>query len=546
MAFTELLERVGGLGRFQVLQMAALVVPIMWLTVQNMIENFSGAVPAHRCWVPLLDNSSATPGARDPEALLAVSIPPGPAQGPHPCRRFRQPQWQLLGANATATNWSEAAMEPCVDGWVYDRSTFTSTIVAQWDLVCDSQALRPMSQSIYLSGILVGAAMCGQAADRFGRRLMLTWNYLQVAVAGTVAAFAPTFPVYCLFRFLVAFAVAGVMMNTGTLLMEWTSARVLAMTLNALGFSFGQVLTGALAYGVRDWAWLQLVASIPFFLCFLYSWWLAESARWLLITGKLERGLQELRRVAAFNRKGGMGSALTMEVLLTAMREELSAARDPASLGTLLRTPGLRLRACISTLCWFAFGFSFYGLALDLQALGSNLFLLQGLLGVADIPGKMLTLLLLDRAGRRPTQAAALVLAGLCILANTLVPLELGVLRSALALLGLVSLGSTFTSVTIYSGELFPTVLRMTAVGLGQMAARAGAILGPLVRMLGTISSALPLLAYGAVPLLSGLAAVLLPETRGLPLPDTLQDVQLVKKAAKGAQEQRVLKSTHF
>lgn len=52
---------------------------------------------------------------------------------------------------------------------------------------------------------------------RFGRKLVLTWSYLQLAVWGTVTAFAPTFPVYCLFRFLAAFAIAGIMMNTSTL-----------------------------------------------------------------------------------------------------------------------------------------------------------------------------------------------------------------------------------------------------------------------------------------------------------------------------------------
>nr|XP_011732952.1 solute carrier family 22 member 12 isoform X2 [Macaca nemestrina] len=269
MAFSELLDLVGGLGRFQVLQTVALMVSIMWLSTQSMLENFSAAVPSHRCWVPLLDNSTAqagVPGGLTPEALLAVSIPPGPNQGPHQCRRFRQPQWQILDPNATATSWSEADTEPCVDGWVYDRSIFTSTIVAKWNLVCDSHALKPMAQSIYLAGILVGAAACGPASDRFGRRLVLTWSYLQMAVMGTAAAFAPTFPVYCLFRFLLAFAVA---------VMEWTAAqaRPLVMTLNSLGFSFGHGLTAAVAYGVRDWTLLQLVVSVPFFLCFLYSWW---------------------------------------------------------------------------------------------------------------------------------------------------------------------------------------------------------------------------------------------------------------------------------
>ncbi|EFB26242.1 hypothetical protein PANDA_004840, partial [Ailuropoda melanoleuca] len=531
MEFSELLDQVGGLGRFQVLQMVALVVPIMWLTTQGMLENFSAAVPSHRCWVPLLDNSTAqasVPGPLGPKDLLTVSIPMGPNQEPHQCRRFRQPQWQLLDPNATATNWSEAATEPCVDGWVYDRSTFTSTIVAKWDLVCDSHALKPMAQSIYLSGILVGAAVCGHTSDRFGRRLVLTWNYLQMAVWGTAAAFAPTFPVYCLFRFLAAFGVAGIMMNTSTLLMEWTSARAraLAMTFNSLGFSFGQVLMAAVAYGVRDWALLQLAVSAPFFLCFVYSWWLAESARWLLITGRLERGLRELRRVAAINGKRAVEDTLTTEVLLSAMQEELSVGQAPASLGALVCTPGLRLRTCVSTLCWFAFGFTFYGLALDLQALGSSIFLLQVLIGVVDIPAKIGSLVLLNRLGRRPTQAGSLVLSGLCILANMLVPYEMGALHSTLAVLGLGGLGAGFTCISVYTGELFPTVLRMTAVGLGQMAARGGAILGPLVRLLAVLGRSLPLLAYGGVPVLSGLAALLLPETQSLPLPDTIQDVQ--------------------
>ncbi|XP_077718363.1 solute carrier family 22 member 12 isoform X4 [Canis aureus] len=384
---------------------------------------------------------------------------------------------------------------------------------------------------------------------RFGRRLVLTWNYLQMAMSGTAAAFAPTFPVYCLFRFLVAFAVAGVMMNTGTLLIEWTStrARALAMTLNTLGFSFGQVLMATVAYGVRDWALLQLVISVPFFLCFVYSWWLAESARWLLITGRLEQGLRELRRVAAINGKGAVEDSLTTEVLLSAMQEELSAGQAPSSLNALFCMPRLGLRTCISTLCWFAFGFTFYGLALDLQALGSNIFLLQALIGVLDIPAKIGTLLLLSRLGRRPTQAVSLVLSGLCILANTLVPYELGALRSALAVLGLAGLGAAFTCISIFTGELFPTVLRMTAVGLGQMAARGGAILGPLVRLLGVHGHSLPLLVYGAVPVLSGLVALLLPETQSLPLPDTIQDVQnQAKKATQSTLGPMVLKSTHL
>ena len=51
-------------------------------------------------------------------------------------------------------------LHPCLSG-------LSSPLLSrQWDLVCDSHALKPMAQCIYLSGILVGAAVLGQVSDR--------------------------------------------------------------------------------------------------------------------------------------------------------------------------------------------------------------------------------------------------------------------------------------------------------------------------------------------------------------------------------------------
>lgn len=63
------------------------------------------------------------------------------------------------------------------------------------------------------------------ACRRFGRRRVLTWIHLQVAVAATAAAFAPTFSMYCLFRFLAAFTVVGTTLNTFILHRSPTLAR---------------------------------------------------------------------------------------------------------------------------------------------------------------------------------------------------------------------------------------------------------------------------------------------------------------------------------
>lgn len=73
-------------------------------------------------------------------------------------------------------------------------------------------------------------------------------------------------------------------------------------------------------------------------------------------------------------------------------------------------------------------------------------------------------------------------------------------------------------------------------------------MLGPLVRLLGVYGSWLPLLVYGVVPVLSGLSALLLPETKNLPLPDTIQDIQKhsVKKVTHDTPDSSVLMSTRL
>ncbi|XP_074132498.1 solute carrier family 22 member 12 [Sminthopsis crassicaudata] len=549
MAFAELLEQVGSLGRFQIFQIFSLVFPIVFLTSHNLLENFTAAIPPHRCRVPLLDNATApanVTGSLEPEALLRAFIPLDKYQKPEKCRRFLHPQWQLLELNMLDPNASEAGTESCLDGWVYDHSNFTSSIVSEWDMVCDWLFLKPMTQSIYMAGIMIGALIYGPMSDRFGRRLVLSCCYLQLAISGTCAAFAPNFSLYCSFRFLSAFAVAGILMNTGTLLMEWTrtQARARVMTINALGFSFGQALLSGVAYAIRDWSILQLTMSVPFFLFFLSSWWLAESARWLIIMGKTDRGLHALRKVAGFNGKKDARDTLTTEIVLATMQEDLTAAKAQHSMVDLFRTPELRKRFGCMLFLWFTFGFTFYGLALDMQSLGSNIFLLQVLFGAIDIPNKMGAFFAMNRLGRRVTQAGSFLLAGLCILVNTVVPQELQTLRVTLAVLGIGFVGSAFTTATVYSSELFPTVLRMTAMGGCQMLARLGSSLGPLVRLLGQVSPLLPLFVYGGVPVLAGLTALLLPETLSLPLPDTIHDVE---SRVKGAEpEQSPVKSTPF
>ncbi|XP_051049733.1 solute carrier family 22 member 11 [Phodopus roborovskii] len=548
MAFEELLDRAGGVGLFQVLQVCTLFLPTLSLPFHMLLENFSAAVPDHRCWTHILDNSSEVFTNLTHEALLAISIPPGPNLKPHQCRRFRHPQWQLLDPSATAANGSEAATEPCLDGWVYDHSTFTTTIVTRWDLVCTSQSLKPLGQAIYMTGLLVGSMFWGFLSHRMGRKPMLSWCFLQVAMGSAGATLAPNFFVYCVLRFLTAFGLAGAILAQSTLVVEWstTHRRDVIMIILSCISSTGHIVLAGLAFALRDWRNLQLAVSIPFLASFLLSWWLPESARWLIIIGQPEKALQELHKVARINGHKEAKKTLTTEVLTSNMDREES--KTQGSVLDLFRQPVICQRICAMTVVNFSLMLSYYGLVLDLQSLGGNIFLLQTLFGVMDFLSRSTTILLLRFLGRRMTLVGFQALVGLCISANALVPQDLQTLRVALAILGKSFLGICLASLPMYKAELFPTVLRVTTTAFLNSVGRLGSIMGPLIKMASQVLPLLPPLTYGALPIASSLVFLLfLPETQGIPLPDTIQDLEGRSSTAKNSkQEVVIMESTWF
>ena len=70
----------------------------------------------------------------------------------------------------------------------------------------------------------------------------------------------------------------------------------------------------------------------------------------------------------------------------------------------------------------FSTSFAYYGLAMDLQGFGVDIYLSQLVFGAVDIPAKLASVLAISCVGRRVAQAGSLALAGICILANIAVP----------------------------------------------------------------------------------------------------------------------------
>ncbi|KAJ7322123.1 hypothetical protein JRQ81_018410 [Phrynocephalus forsythii] len=252
-----------------------------------------------------------------------------------------------------------------------------------------------------------------------------------------------------------------------------------------------QTILAGLAYALQDWKSLQVSISTPVFALFFFLWVLPESPRWLVTKGKLKPEKKT-----------------TSESILE-----------------LFTNPHLRKVTFLMSSIWFANSLTYYGLSLNVGSFGLDIYLTQLIFGAVEVPARFSTLFLMQWQGRRKCQALCLLVGGVVCLLITVVPKDLPVMRTVLAIIGKFTISGSFMTSYVYSTELFPTVIRQTGVGLCQMAARLAGIISPLARLLENYHVSIPVLIFGSTAVVGGILSFFLPETGGTELPDHIQDV---------------------
>lgn len=88
---------------------------------------------------------------------------------------------------------------------------------------------------------------------------------------------------------------------------------------------------------------------------------------------------------------------------------------------------------------------------------------------------------------------------------------------------GKVAVQGAFNILYIFTSELYPTVIRNTAVGVTSMVARFGSGLSSYIALLSNISLPIvPMIIFAVFSLFAGMLVFVLPETSEKPLPETL------------------------
>ncbi|KAL3063417.1 hypothetical protein OYC64_003060 [Pagothenia borchgrevinki] len=525
MNFDSLLSEINGFGTFQIQLVLIQALSRVTLPCHFLLNNFMAAVPDHHC--NILGDGGLFGNLTQEQKL---GIPAGPDGTPSSCLMFTKPQYEhLAGFNSS----DEAFTVQCQKGWVYDNSTYKSTLATEWDLVCSRKGMNKATATIFFIGVMLGAPLFGFLSDRFGRRPLLLVSYLGTMIFAVWSAFSTSYVMFTIMRFLTGMALAGISIISIALNVEWFGIehRTFSGVIISLDWTIGNFLLVGIAYFVKDWRMLILAVTSPLILAVIAWRWLPESARWLLANGKADAAHYYITQCAKTNNRTKVMATVTPAELLQAAQVE--NRENKYSIVDLFKTPNIRKLSICLGIVWYGVAFTYYGISLNITGFGLNPYLTQFIFASIEMPMKVAVYFYLEKIGRRSGEVGALLSTGLCLFINLFVAKDKWIVRTVVAVLGKSLSEASFTIVFLYTTELFPTVVRQNGLGFTSFIARLGVSISPLVMLLEDVWHLLPAVTYCAVAVGSGLVASLLPETLNTCLPECIEDIEKPSKRSR-------------
>ncbi|XP_076444017.1 uncharacterized protein LOC143282301 [Babylonia areolata] len=527
-------------GRFQIIQLFQLFLYLFPASMNILAIVFIGKINEYRCKEVTNDTSHMIPPDVTNVTYGTCSV-----------------TWVNVTGEKTET--------PCPKGLEFAEPPDHS-VMSEWGLVCEKEALTDVSQTLMMVGMMVGAVVITSLADRYGRKPLHIVSGLGVLLFGLATAFAPSFAVFMSLRFFLGASQQGSLLTGVIMGMEMLPARrrYIHFVVSSIFWGCAVVLLGLLAFLLRHFPWRYLQATISGFAVytFLLIYFLEESVRWLVANGRVEHAERILKKAAAQNKVSQVNvlNVFRTNILRQHTSDEghdlksgasevpgghpepliasPSASGDKEDLPTygitdLFRHKHVFMSILINGFAWLVNTMTFYGLSMTSVTLTDDMYLGFGLSGLIEIPSNVIAFFLAERFGRKRILAMFHVLAGLSLLTSVALSSFAGdtqassIAAVALSLLGKFAITATFRLLFLYIPEQFPTTLRNTGLGVTTTAGRVGGMIAPYSRTLSRHFPWVPGTIFGVLCLLQPVCMWKLPETCGRELPQTIEDMEL-------------------
>ncbi|MBN3306959.1 S226A protein, partial [Amia calva] len=317
-------------------------------------------------------------------------------------------------------------------------------------------------------------------------------------------------------RLICGITCCGINISSFSLGVEWSlpKYRMWPPALLSFSFSIGMMGLAAIAFLTSDWQQFHLAIAVPQILCLPICFFIPESPRWLMMNGRF-RTLEKYRSRSKEDKEsldlilGTMEGEMQHSVAQRCETEKQSDLQHFKSQTIILRLCVMSyIRQVVFSIC-LASALTYFGICFNVGNFGVNIYLAHGKKGMCSICYTIIT--------------TTIIYYKCCIFSYFCVDMPALVLT--LALMGKLCMQTTVFVSVLYGIELFPTVIRQKCVGFVNLWYRIGCILNTLLSPAGGISLG-AMICYGSGPIVGSGLCLLLPETSGIPLPDTVKDCE--------------------
>ncbi|KAL0275693.1 UNVERIFIED_CONTAM: hypothetical protein PYX00_003482 [Menopon gallinae] len=397
---------------------------------------------------------------------------------------------------------------------------------------CEEGWKMALVQSTYFIGSVLGTLVLGILADSLGRLPMLFTANVFAITGNIMTVYLPA----NLWSLSLSRFIAGVAVDTNFFMMYIIVMEYIKPSFRTFGLNFcigvwycvGCMTVPWLAVYTQHWRLFLVVISIPMVIIPISTFFMPESAQWLLSRGKTEDAIRCFKKIATINKKEL--STDFIEQFKATVSTQNAEIKNGDLIG-LFRTPRLRRKTCILVFKTMVLTLCYDAMSRNINSIDMDPFLLFTITSSSIFPSCLVILIFQDRIGRKAMAVFSLLLTGVFNLVQGIILLyQKDLSPTALAAAGLLArfaVNIAYNSGTQYAAELIPTQVRGQGLATIHVIGYGAAFFSPHILYLSNKWISTPETILAILSIAGAAFCIFLPETLNKSLPTTLEDGEL-------------------
>jgi MFS family permease len=401
-----------------------------------------------------------------------------------------------------------------------DYKNSLHNIALEFNLYCSKGYYLAIIGTAFFLGGTIGSLALSPIPDQYGRAGI----YKILAVVSCICQlnfFFSIGPLHIAITAFIAGMVAYSYSMSMLLITEFLDRNTsgMVMSINNAIFPAVGILISLFFLFINSWRLLFLITF--FFSClitYLTFKYFVESPRWLNSKNRIVDCIDKLKAIAEINGTlENLNKFLEQnKTLINHSVSNLKEEKQTMNIIQILMCKSVRVKVLCLLFIWLSSGACFYGLILNIEHLGGNMFVDSILTFSAELFAEMISGWFADIYGRKIVLQGGCFVGGIAFILFELISTPS--IKTVLLFITSLGFSTVFNVIYIYSPEAIPTSIRSTVMGVLFVSSRIGAMSVPTILR---IVNHPPIL-FGILSLISGYLCKFMEETLGAELQDDI------------------------